>query len=54
MTAVQSSLEYTTLQRVTAATEIFYDPVDLDPESDGTVIQEDIELVKMYNDVSYF
>jgi len=48
---VQSVLEYTTLQRVTAATEIYYDPVDLDPESDGTVVQEDIELVKMYNEM---
>ncbi|BDA48126.1 probable DNA-directed RNA polymerase II subunit RPB1 [Coccomyxa sp. Obi] len=40
---VQCSLEYTTLRKVTAATEIYYDP---DPMT--TVIDEDREFVEQY------
>jgi len=40
---VQAQLEYTTLAKVTAATEIYYDP---DPEH--TIIEEDQEFVQSY------
>lgn len=40
---VQCRLEHTTLRKVTAATEIYYDP---DPRT--TVIEEDMELVRSY------
>jgi DNA-directed RNA polymerase II subunit RPB1 len=40
---VQCRLEHTTLRKVTAATEIYYDP---DPQT--TVIPEDMELVRSY------
>eukprot|EP01117_Protostelium_nocturnum_P012755 TRINITY_DN4718_c0_g2_i1.p1 TRINITY_DN4718_c0_g2~~TRINITY_DN4718_c0_g2_i1.p1 ORF type:complete len:1744 (-),score=622.93 TRINITY_DN4718_c0_g2_i1:65-5296(-) len=43
---VQSNLEHTTLQKVTAGTEIYYDPID--PEKLSTIIEEDQEFVKMY------
>jgi DNA-directed RNA polymerase II subunit RPB1 len=42
---VQSSLEFTTLRKVTAMTEIYYDP---DPRT--TVIQEDRVFVQEYNE----
>jgi DNA-directed RNA polymerase II subunit RPB1 len=45
--AVQCSLEYTTLRRVTQATEVFYDP---DPRT--TVIEEDREWVEGYFDLN--
>jgi DNA-directed RNA polymerase II subunit RPB1 len=45
--AVQCSLEYTTLRRVTQATEIYYDP---DPRT--TVIEEDREWVEGYFDLN--
>ncbi|KAK9843436.1 hypothetical protein WJX81_002541 [Elliptochloris bilobata] len=41
--AVQCSLEYTTLRKVTQATEIYYDP-----DVDDTVIEYDKEFVKAY------
>ena len=44
--SVQSYLEHTTLEKVTAATEIYYDP--LDPEKLTTVIEEDQEFVKAF------
>ncbi|KAL0051000.1 hypothetical protein WJX82_000334 [Trebouxia sp. C0006] len=44
--AVQCQLEYTTLRRVTEATEIHYDP---DPQD--TVIEEDKEFVTQYFDM---
>eukprot|EP00208_Stichococcus_sp_RCC1054_P006669 CAMPEP_0206139996 /NCGR_PEP_ID=MMETSP1473-20131121/7953_1 /ASSEMBLY_ACC=CAM_ASM_001109 /TAXON_ID=1461547 /ORGANISM="Stichococcus sp, Strain RCC1054" /LENGTH=969 /DNA_ID=CAMNT_0053533969 /DNA_START=9 /DNA_END=2918 /DNA_ORIENTATION=- len=40
---VQCSLEYTTLRRVTEATEIYYDPIP-----DDTFIEEDKDLVTSY------
>jgi DNA-directed RNA polymerase II subunit RPB1 len=43
---VQSYLEHTTLEKVTAATEIYYDP--LDPEKLTTVIEEDQEFIKAF------
>eukprot|EP00027_Filamoeba_sp_ATCC50430_P000934 CAMPEP_0168554826 /NCGR_PEP_ID=MMETSP0413-20121227/7995_1 /TAXON_ID=136452 /ORGANISM="Filamoeba nolandi, Strain NC-AS-23-1" /LENGTH=1668 /DNA_ID=CAMNT_0008585609 /DNA_START=242 /DNA_END=5249 /DNA_ORIENTATION=- len=43
---VQSNLEHTTLQKVTAATEIWYDPMD--PSTFSTVIDEDQDFVKTY------
>jgi len=45
--AVQCSLEYTTLRRVTQATEIYYDP---DPRT--TVIDEDKEWVEGFFDLN--
>ncbi|KAK2079991.1 hypothetical protein QBZ16_002386 [Prototheca wickerhamii] len=45
--AVQCGLEFTTLRRVTAATEIYYDP---DPRS--TVIAEDAEWVAAFWDLA--
>lgn len=45
--SVQCSLEFTTLRRVTHATEIYYDP---DPRS--TVIEEDKEWVDSYYDLN--
>ncbi|KAL4452229.1 hypothetical protein ABPG75_007891 [Micractinium tetrahymenae] len=45
--AVQCSLEYTTLRRVTQATEIYYDP---DPKT--TIIEEDREWVEGYFDLN--
>ena len=45
--SVQCSLEYTTLRRVTHATEIYYDP---DPRT--TVIEEDKEWVDSYYDLN--
>lgn len=44
--AVQCSLEYTTLRRVTKTTEIYYDP---DPRT--TVIEADAEMVDSYFDL---
>ncbi|PSC72236.1 DNA-directed RNA polymerase II subunit 1 [Micractinium conductrix] len=44
---VQCSLEYTTLRRVTQATEIYYDP---DPKA--TIIEEDREWVEGYFDLN--
>ena len=44
---VQCSLEYTTLRRVTQATEIYYDP---DPKT--TIIEEDREWVESYFDLN--
>eukprot|EP01132_Coremiostelium_polycephalum_P012859 gene12859-15717_t len=41
--AVQAQLEYTTLAKVTAATEIYYDP---DPQN--TIIEEDVDFVNSY------
>ncbi|GAM20091.1 hypothetical protein SAMD00019534_032660 [Acytostelium subglobosum LB1] len=41
--AVQSQLEYTVMETVTAATEIYYDP---DPQT--TIIKEDLEYVKLH------
>ncbi|EGG15801.1 RNA polymerase II largest subunit [Cavenderia fasciculata] len=41
--SVQCQLEYTTMARVTAATEIYYDP-----EPNTTVIEEDLEFVTRY------
>ena len=43
---VQCNLEHTTLRKVTAATEIYYDP--LDPDNPSTVIEEDQSFVKDY------
>ncbi|KYR01974.1 RNA polymerase II largest subunit [Tieghemostelium lacteum] len=43
---VQSQLEYTTLAKVTARTEIYYDP---DPRN--TIIEEDRDFVKTYFDI---
>ncbi|CAM0951685.1 unnamed protein product [Alopecurus aequalis] len=40
---VQCALEYTSLQSVTRATELWYDP-----DSTGTVIEEDAELVRSF------
>ena len=45
--AVQCSLEYTTLRRVTQATEVYYDP---DPRT--TVIEDDVEWVEGYFDLN--
>jgi DNA-directed RNA polymerase II subunit RPB1 len=45
--AVQCSLEYTTLRRVTQATEIYYDP---DPKT--TIIEEDKEWVEGFFDIN--
>ena len=45
--SVQCSLEYTTLRRVTHATEIYYDP---DPRT--TVVEEDKEWVDSYYDLN--
>eukprot|EP00890_Picochlorum_soloecismus_P003544 jgi/Picsp_1/4190/NSC_01699-R1_protein len=45
--SVQCSLEYTTLRRVTHATEIYYDP---DPRT--TVIEEDKEWVESFYDLN--
>jgi DNA-directed RNA polymerase II subunit RPB1 len=39
-------LEHTTLRKVTAATEIYYDP--LDPDKLDTVIEEDKDFVRSY------
>ncbi|MED6135270.1 DNA-directed RNA polymerase II subunit rpb1 [Stylosanthes scabra] len=44
--SVQCDLEHTTLRRVTQATEVWYDP---DPLS--TVIEEDADFVKLYNEM---
>ncbi|KAK9808301.1 hypothetical protein WJX73_009827 [Symbiochloris irregularis] len=44
--AVQCALEWTTLRKVTQATEIFYDP---DPTT--TVIEDDLEFVHAYFDM---
>ena len=45
--AVQCSLEYTTLRRVTQATEIYYDP-----DARSTVIEDDREWVEGYFDLN--
>ncbi|KAK9866738.1 hypothetical protein WJX84_006023 [Apatococcus fuscideae] len=45
-TLVQCALEYTTLRRITHATEVWYDPDPVD-----TVIEEDQEFVRAYFDV---
>jgi len=43
---VQTELEHTTLRKVTAVTEVYYDPID--PEKLTTVIQEDQDFVRAY------
>ncbi|RYR37877.1 hypothetical protein Ahy_A09g042792 [Arachis hypogaea] len=43
---VQCDLELTTLRRVTQATEVWYDPDPL-----YTVIEEDVDFVKLYNEM---
>ncbi|XLU31412.1 hypothetical protein S245_067478, partial [Arachis hypogaea] len=43
---VQCELELTTLRRVTQATEVWYDPDPL-----YTVIEEDVDFVKLYNEM---
>lgn len=43
---VLCNLEHTTLAKVTAVTEIYYDPID--PENPDTIIEEDREFVKYY------
>eukprot|EP01114_Cavostelium_apophysatum_P013538 TRINITY_DN32_c0_g1_i1.p1 TRINITY_DN32_c0_g1~~TRINITY_DN32_c0_g1_i1.p1 ORF type:complete len:1763 (-),score=484.60 TRINITY_DN32_c0_g1_i1:80-5368(-) len=43
---VQCELEHTTLRKVTAVTEVYYDP--LDPEKLNTVVAEDADFVRSY------
>ncbi|PRP73634.1 DNA-directed RNA polymerase II largest subunit, partial [Planoprotostelium fungivorum] len=50
LTQAKILLEYTTLARITAATEILYDPVDLE-NNHYTAIEEDIEFVSTYDDM---
>ncbi len=47
---VQARLEHTTLQSVTARTEIWYDPVMYPPEEDvpATIVAEDDDFVRAY------
>ncbi|KAL0211790.1 hypothetical protein RCL1_005416 [Eukaryota sp. TZLM3-RCL] len=45
---IKSEIEHTTIQHVTASTQIWYDPLECVADNQSTVIEEDQELVATY------